>query len=250
VSASSARDIDAITLDFYGTLAYHRDGRGRGRNLVDYLLSQGLRPAPWQHEILYDIFDRHDADYSPDLPRESKKRYLHSLAARVFERLDITAGDGLVQQHAPALWRILGPEAFDLFPETGSVVGALRDGGYPLALVSNWQHGLRHFVAELGLAGGFDHVISSAELGVAKPDRRIYDEACGRLGVSPERVIHVGDTLVDDYEGAASAGLRALLVHRGSEPAPAGVESIRDLRELLPRLGVAERGSTEIGLET
>lgn len=236
MSARTAPDIDAITLDFFGTLIYHRDGRGRGRNLIDYLRAQGFTPASWEHEILYDIFSRHDADYSPELSRESKRRYLLGLAARVFERLDISTGDELIEQHAAALWRILGPEAFELFPETRTVIGALREEGYPLALVSNWQRGLAHFVAELGLATGFDHVISSAELGAAKPDGRIFDEACRRMGVSQGRVVHVGDSLLDDYEGAATAGLRALLIHRGPEPAPDGIEAIHDLRDLLPRL--------------
>jgi putative hydrolase of the HAD superfamily len=135
--------------------------------------------------------------------------------------------------HAPALWRILGPEAFALFPETRAVLAALVAEGYPIVLVSNWQRGLGHFVVELDLADEFDHVISSAELGVAKPDARIFEEACGRLGAPADRVLHVGDTLTDDYEGSREAGLNALLLHRRPDPPPDGVDAIADLRELL-----------------
>jgi len=236
MTATLDRGIDAITLDFYGTLIHHRNDRGRGRNLVEYLQAESLDPAPWEHRMLYDVFDRHDTDYAPDLPEDRKRRYLHYLASRVFECLNIDVGDDAIEVHAPSLWRILGPEAFALFPETRTVLAALRAEGYPIALVSNWQCGLGNFVVELDLADAFDHVISSAELGVAKPDHRIFEEACGRLGVSPDRVLHVGDTLIDDYEGGSEAGLHAVLLHRGPDPAPDGVDTIPDLRQLLSRL--------------
>ena len=45
----------AVTLDFYQTLAFHRDGRGRGRVLMEYLEAQGLKPAPWEHQVLFPI---------------------------------------------------------------------------------------------------------------------------------------------------------------------------------------------------
>ena len=80
---------------------------------------------------------------------------------------------------------------------------------------------------------------TAIEAGAAKPDRAIFSEACDRLGTTPERVLHVGDTLVDDYEGAGQAGLHALLVHRTSESAPAGADVINDLRQVLPRLRIA-----------
>jgi FMN phosphatase YigB (HAD superfamily) len=77
MTAPPDRRIDAITLDFYGTLIHHRDDVGRGRNLVEYLRVNGLNPAPWEHRMLYDVFDRHDTDYSPDLPEDLKRNYLY-----------------------------------------------------------------------------------------------------------------------------------------------------------------------------
>jgi len=236
MSARSARHIDAITLDFYGTLIHPRNGRGRGSNLVEYTRGHDLEPAPWEHRMLYDLFDRHDTEYSPDLPEDARRDYLEQLARRAFDILEIQADDRLAKDHAVALWRIIGPDAFALYPETRTVLDTLKSEGYPLALVSNWQRGLEHFCTELGIADAFDHVISSAELGIAKPDRRIFDEACSRLGAEPEHVLHVGDTLADDYEGGRAAGLQTILVHRSPEPPPDGIDAIDDLQRLLPRL--------------
>ena len=237
--AQLRRPIDAISLDFYGTLIHPCNGRGRGSNLIDYLRAQGLEPNAWDHGFLYDVFARHDTDYSPDLPAAERREYLRRLTARALACLGVAAQDASSDHHEPSVWRILGPEAFCLFPETRDVLDALRARGYPIALVSNWQRGLGHFCAELELADAFEHVIASAEVGVAKPDRRIFDEACTRLGVPPDRVLHVGDTLADDYEGARAAGLQAILLQRGSKTTPedvSDVETISDLRRLLPLL--------------
>ena len=53
--------------------------------------------------------------------------------------------------------------------------------------------------------------------------------------MGPEQAIHVGDSLKNDVAGARAVGIRAVLLQRGGDP-PAGVESIRSLRELPPLL--------------
>ncbi len=224
--------IEAITLDFYGTLVYHRDGRGRGHNLVQYLRAQGLEPDPWDHQVLYEAFARHDVDYAPALSEDRRQAYLRQLTITVFERLGLPIDMESAASHAGALWEILGPPAFALYSEVDEVLTKLRQEGYPLAVVSNWQRGLKHFCTELGLDGVFDHILSSDELGVSKPDPRIFSEACRRLGTAPERVLHVGDTPSDDYAGARAAGMNALLLQREAGIDWPDLHAIVDLREL------------------
>jgi FMN phosphatase YigB (HAD superfamily) len=55
--------------------------------------------------------------------------------------------------------------------------------------------------------------------------------------VGPADALHVGDSLAEDVAGARAAGIAALLLVRDGTPAPAGVETIRSLREL-PGLGL------------
>ena len=72
---------------FYHTLIFHREGRGRGPLLVEYLQAHGLRPVPWEHRVLHDVFEGHDTEYSPEAPKDQREAYYASLAQRVFERL-------------------------------------------------------------------------------------------------------------------------------------------------------------------
>jgi putative hydrolase of the HAD superfamily len=58
-----------------------------------------------------------------------------------------------------------------------------------------------------GLDGFFAAVVSSADAGAPKPDRRPFLLALERLGVEPGRALHCGDEPADE-EGAAAAGLR------------------------------------------
>ena len=224
--------VEAVTLDFFNTLVFHRDGRGRGRALVEYLEAQGYRPRPWEHQVLYDVFEAHEHAYSPSMSSSDRARYLGDLATRIFARLGIDIAPDEAVRHADRLWDVLGPSCFEVFDDVRESLEALRARSVPLAVISNWQRGLRHFCAELDLARYFDHIIGSADVGVAKPDERIFHHAASRLGVVPGRILHVGDTLVDDYHGGVSAGVGVALLDRASAVADDGVHRIRSLREL------------------
>ena len=122
-----------------------------------------------------------------------------------------------------------------VYPETREVLSALRGAGMTLLVVSNWDSTLPRLLERLELAPFFDGVVVSAVFGASKPSRAIFDEAVRRAGVPHADVLHVGDSLIDDYHGARAAGLHALLVDRAGR-APEGSEAIRSLSELPPRV--------------
>ena len=227
--------IQAVTLDFYNTLVYHRAGPGRGAMLMEYLHRHGLQSDPWEHKVLYDVFENHHTEYSPRQSEPGRREYKERIAARAFRRLNIRAPDGAAVEHAGGIWEVLGPSSLAVFPEVVEVLASLRDAGYPVAIVSNWQCGLRHFCAELGL--DVDPVLASAEVGSAKPDTAIFDEACRRLGTAPASVLHAGDSVIDDYQGARGAGMSAVVVRRDGAPSDADFPSVTDLRGVLEIVG-------------
>jgi len=76
-----------------------------------------------------------------------------------------------------------------------------------------------------------DGVVTSAEVGAPKPNPRVFERALAIAGAEPSEALHVGDKVDNDVEGAAAAGVRAVLLQRQGEPPP-GVEAVCSLREL------------------
>lgn len=118
---------------------------------------------------------------------------------------------------------------------------ALDADGVRIGLITNGDLGFQ--TAKLvgtGLTSRVEHVIASGEVGVAKPDPRIFAAACAAFGVAAGEALYVGDRLHTDAIGAASAGLLGVWLDRtGSataaqltEATAAGVRVIPTLDEL------------------
>jgi putative hydrolase of the HAD superfamily len=123
-----------------------------------------------------------------------------------------------------------------------------------IALVTNGAPDVqREKLAGTTLASRFSAIVISAELGIAKPDARIFEHALRALGAEPEGAVVIGDSLTRDVAGARAAGLRSIWVDRGGEsPRPddavpdARVTALSQIRSHLaaPAPGVASpRGS-------
>jgi HAD superfamily hydrolase (TIGR01509 family) len=98
---------------------------------------------------------------------------------------------------------------------------ALRGAGLPVGVISNSEGRLAELIAELGWAGDFDVVADSGRLRMEKPELLIFLWTAERLGVPPERIVHVGDSWEADVEGAYSAGMRAVWFRpRAPRPVP------------------------------
>jgi len=86
---------------------------------------------------------------------------------------------------------------------------ALRER-YRLGLLSNANDDLRQMLIERWqISDQFDDMIISAEVGLLKPDRRIYELAVSRLGVQADEALFIDDMPVN-VEGAQIAGLQAI----------------------------------------
>ena len=113
------------------------------------------------------------------------------------------------------------PGVWELFPEVRAVLEALGVQ-HRLAIISNFDGRLRTIVQHLGIAAHFHPIVISSEVGVDKPDSRIFRHALEKAGVPPGSALHVGDDPMRDWHAAESAGLRCFRLAR-----PAN--SLRDL---------------------
>ncbi|MCX8007565.1 MAG: HAD-IA family hydrolase [Coriobacteriia bacterium] len=132
------------------------------------------------------------------------------------------------------------PERWRPYPDVVPVLSVLREAGIATGIVSNWDTRLASLIGGLGLGGLFDVVISSADVGLRKPDPRIFTLACSRLGIDPESAVHVGDHYYADVLGARAVGIAPVLVSRTGETPPlsGACAVIRSFRELLPLIGL------------
>ena len=126
--------------------------------------------------------------------------------------------------------RFAAPEAWRVFEDVVPTLDALAARGLKLGVISNWNERLRPLLERLKLAGYFDTIVVSREVRASKPSRGIFKQAVRRLGLRPEAILHVGDSLPMDVRGARAAGLSALLLQRTAGAVKAG--QIKSLREL------------------
>jgi len=111
-------------------------------------------------------------------------------------------------------------------------------GRCPLALVSNFYGNIHTVLEEFGFSEFFRHVTESAVVGVRKPDPRIFLLGVGALGLRPEEVVVVGDSIDKDIKPAHEAGCDTVWL-RGEQWTDAWVDEtipnqiISDLNELL-----------------
>lgn len=96
--------------------------------------------------------------------------------------------------------------------EVPQMLQALREAGWCLGVITNRSQPLEpDFLERLGLAPFFDTVLTAAEVGIWKPDPRIFHLALEQLGVPPAQAWFVGDNYFADVQGARRAGLHAVL---------------------------------------
>jgi putative hydrolase of the HAD superfamily len=100
------------------------------------------------------------------------------------------------------------------FPETASTLEALAACGVRLAVISNWDHRLPDILRSLDIFEIFETVTVSSIEGVEKPSSEIFRRTLARIGISAAETVHVGDSPLEDYNGAEGAGLTSVLIDR------------------------------------
>ncbi|MGI9333653.1 MAG: haloacid dehalogenase type II [Gammaproteobacteria bacterium] len=104
--------------------------------------------------------------------------------------------------------------ALDCYPEVPEVLSRLRERGLRTAVLSNGSREmLDAAVASANLGELLDAVLSVDEVGVFKPDARVYSLALDRLGVTPVQVSFQSSNAWD-AAGAATFGLRVAWCNR------------------------------------
>lgn len=133
---------------------------------------------------------------------------------------------GIAEAPLDALWEIYASarNSVVLYPDALPALERLR-AMRPVASLTNGNADLER----IGLHMHFAHQICARDIGVAKPDARIFLAAAEQLGVAPEQILHVGDDPELDVVGAREAGLRTAWINRAGHPWPNALGPAPDL---------------------
>jgi putative hydrolase of the HAD superfamily len=205
--------ITDIIFDFFGTLVSYTPGAFHTspyQRTHQFLLEHGF-------EIGYDDFVE--------------------LFTAVSDRLEAQARDDLREYHMDDVGRAFFRSAFRtdidqdfLMPWMGHFITEWSRGirhldgiaallaqlasRHRLSILSNTHYpALIHGqLAAMKQSAAFAQVITSVEFGIRKPHQAVFQHALERLQILPEQALYVGDTYLDDYQGATGAGLRCILI--------------------------------------
>jgi len=181
-----------------------------------------VQRAEWQARVRLDteVFAR-----APGASTESRSSGAH-YARLILEALGVS--DASVVE-AVVEWRRSYNAPRGLFdvadPMAEPALRLVRDRGLTAGVVSNSNGTIRSILQALGLLPYLAFVLDSAEVGVEKPDPRIFRLAVEQARVAPREAVYVGDLYSVDVRGARAAGLDAILLD------PAGLWGARDCRK-------------------
>ena len=152
---------------------------------------------------------------SPASLRSALRQSVEERAPDVRARaLELVGADGAL---AARLWDHVDPWGGGLFRPTPDAHAALRrlSARCPLALVSNTEPPARLWLQKNGFEHYFRAILLSCEVGISKPDPRIFRKALNALSCEPEDAVMVGDRLDVDIAPALRLGLWTVRVRRG-----------------------------------
>jgi 2-haloalkanoic acid dehalogenase type II len=219
--------VRAVSFDAYGTLLRNEGHTLIPRRIVaDHGLSARVDDVleTWV-ELYHEATQRH--------PFRTLRRIHEEILPRVLRRYGVDAD---ASPYVELFFRVT--TAVELYPETLAVLGAL--GPVRAAIVSNADH---EHVAAWRFTLPVEFTLVSETVGAYKPSPLVFRRALERLGLRADEVLHVGDSDVDDVQGAKAAGLRVAWLNRDGRARRPGVPppdiELRDLTGLLPLLARA-----------
>ena len=218
---------DAVFLDVDRTLLWvDVDVEGYVEDMAPYATNGSLTVEEARGPLLESL-QKHISQNIHYPTEEALAEFRRENARRTAEALGLNAATEFLAKVLEK--RIL----FNPYPESEAVMEKLVETGLPLYVVSNWDVELEGVLEDLGWLRYFRGIVASAKVGAEKPAGGIFDEALRVAGVSPDRVVHVGNDPVSDIRGAAAAGIDAVLIDReGDLEAPEAMATLLDLRGL------------------
>ena len=161
----------------------------------------------------------------------SKSDLRYSRLREAFDALEFEVGDDLIHTLSEEYIAFLSLNN-NLFAHALDVLDYLRQK-YSLHIITNGFDEVQHRkLASSSLKPYFEHVVTSENVGVKKPDPRIFHYALEKAEALPEESIMIGDNYEADIQGALNVGMRAIMCEFNGEFPREDVTSVKSLLEL------------------
>ena len=165
----------------------------------------------------------------------SKSDLRYRRLREAFDALGFEAGDELIHTLSEEYIAFLSLNNH-LFAHAIEVLDYLRRK-YSLHIITNGFEEVQHRkLASSSLQPYFEHVVTSENVGVKKPDPRIFHYALEKAEASPSESMMIGDNYEADIQGALNVGMRAILCEFNGELPREDVTTVKTLLELKQHL--------------
>ncbi len=150
------------------------------------------------------------------------RQWWRRVVRMTFKPYDVTDEVDLIFEE---LWaHFASPGAWRVYPDAVPALSALKERGLAVGLISNWDSRLPLLLDSLGIWQLLDVAVISFQIGIEKPDPRIFLHALAKGSVPAERAVHVGDSYGEDVLGARAAGMGALWLRRARRTPSEGTD--------------------------
>jgi HAD superfamily hydrolase (TIGR01549 family) len=169
------------------------------RSLYERLASEGV------HEAVRDFFARRTEHVK-------QGGNLWSFVAAHVPKHEFTEFQTRVRAEMYSRWPEMSPEV----PGMKEAVRELSET-YRLGVIANQPREVVPLLEERGLQSYFEVLAVSEELGIEKPDPRIFEWALAEAGVRPDEAMMVGDRIDNDIKPAKALGIQTMWIRLGYE---------------------------------
>jgi putative hydrolase of the HAD superfamily len=192
---------DAVIFDLFGTLIDTVTPTEYGELLATLAIKLGASPEHFETEWRTAITEREAGSLGgvPEILRTTARRAGGDPTA---EAVESASSEWLASAR-----RWLTPRG-----RTLETLHAFHDAGYAIGLLSNCSAEVPTLWPDTVMAPAIQAPVFSCDVGMMKPDPRIYENVCAALSVEPERCMFLGDGGSRELTGATALGMEAVLL--------------------------------------
>lgn len=200
------KDIQLISFDCYGTLVDWQKGilNTLGPLFEDYLLDIS-------DEEIFQLFIKFDAEILT-----SDFIFYRNVLREIMKKFSLQLNINMMTNDLDCLVKSL--PTWPVFDDTADTLRKLKNH-YQLALITNCDDDLVEKTQNF-LGVNFDYVITSSQIGTYKPSGNNFYRALEAFDLSPDKILHVAQSIYHDIIPCNELGIQNIWVNRYNEPSP------------------------------